>query len=50
MKIPAMGLELAVKLPPEASGGALTVLETVNAPGFGPPLHRHGETEVLSRA
>jgi uncharacterized cupin superfamily protein len=22
-------------------------LETSNAPGFGPPLHRHGETEVF---
>ncbi len=22
-------------------------METVNAPGFGPPLHRHAETEVF---
>jgi quercetin dioxygenase-like cupin family protein len=47
IEIPQMGLELAVRLPQEASGGALTVLETVNAPGFGPPLHRHHETEVF---
>jgi mannose-6-phosphate isomerase-like protein (cupin superfamily) len=47
VKIPALGLELAVRLPPDASGGALTIIETVNAPGFGPPLHRHGETEVF---
>jgi quercetin dioxygenase-like cupin family protein len=47
VKIPALGLELAVTLSPETSGGALTVIETVNAPGFGPPLHRHGETEVF---
>jgi quercetin dioxygenase-like cupin family protein len=47
VKIPAIGLELAVRLPPEASGGALTVIETTNAPGFGPPLHRHRETEVF---
>ncbi|HEY4046663.1 MAG TPA: cupin domain-containing protein [Acidobacteriaceae bacterium] len=47
VKIPAIGLELAVRLPPQASGQALTVIETVNAPGFGPPLHRHRETEVF---
>jgi quercetin dioxygenase-like cupin family protein len=47
VKIPAIGLELAVRLPPESSGGALTIIETTNAPGFGPPLHRHGETEVF---
>jgi quercetin dioxygenase-like cupin family protein len=47
VKIPALGLDLAVRLPPEASGGTLTVIETINAPGFGPPLHRHGETEVF---
>jgi quercetin dioxygenase-like cupin family protein len=47
LKIPALGLELTVTLGPEVSGKALTILETVNAPGFGPPLHRHGETEVF---
>jgi len=36
-----------VRLPPEVSGEALTVLETSNAPGFGPPLHRHRETKVF---
>jgi quercetin dioxygenase-like cupin family protein len=45
--IPTLGLELTVKLPPEASGETLTVIETVNAPSFGPPLHRHRETEVF---
>jgi quercetin dioxygenase-like cupin family protein len=45
--IPALGLELAVRLPPEASGKALTIIETSNAAGFGPPLHRHRETEVF---
>ena len=45
--IPAIGLELRVRVPPEASGGALTTIETTNAPGFGPPLHRHRETEVF---
>ncbi len=45
--IPTMGLELAVRLPQSASEGALTVMETVNAPGFGPPMHRHHETEIF---
>jgi hypothetical protein len=36
-----------VRLPPAASGGAPTVIETVNAPGFGPPCHRHEEVEVF---
>jgi quercetin dioxygenase-like cupin family protein len=47
LKIPALGLELIVTLSSETSGNALTVIETVNAPGFGPPLHRHGETEIF---
>jgi quercetin dioxygenase-like cupin family protein len=47
VKIPALGLELAVRLPSEASEKALTIIETSNAPGFGPPLHRHFETEVF---
>jgi quercetin dioxygenase-like cupin family protein len=47
LDIPNLGLELTVRLPESASGGALTVMETVNAPGFGPPLHRHRETEVF---
>jgi quercetin dioxygenase-like cupin family protein len=47
LDIPHLGLELAVRLPQSASGGTLTVMETVNAPGFGPPLHRHHETEVF---
>ena len=47
MKVPALGLELSVTLSAELSGGALTLIETVNAPGFGPPMHRHHETEVF---
>jgi quercetin dioxygenase-like cupin family protein len=47
VKIPAIGLELAVRLPHDATGDALTLFETVNAPGFGPPLHRHTEAEVF---
>ncbi|HEY4906684.1 MAG TPA: cupin domain-containing protein [Candidatus Acidoferrum sp.] len=47
LKIEALGLDLAVRLPSSVSGGELTLLETVNAPGFGPPLHRHRETEIF---
>jgi quercetin dioxygenase-like cupin family protein len=47
VSIPAIGLDLYVRLPDRASDGAITVIETVNAPGFGPPLHRHAETEVF---
>src|ERR1700733_6277771 len=47
IKIPAIGLDLAVRLPQSDSDGSLVILETTNAPGFGPPLHRHHETEVF---
>jgi quercetin dioxygenase-like cupin family protein len=47
IKIPAIGLELSVRLDPAQSGGSLTVIETENAPGFGPPRHRHAEAEVF---
>ncbi|WP_158944908.1 cupin domain-containing protein [Granulicella sp. S190] len=47
VKIPAIGLELTVRLSQDASGGLLNVMDTVNAPGFGPPLHRHPEAEVF---
>ena len=47
IEIPAIGLTLRVPLAPELTGGALTVIETINAPGFGPPLHRHAETEIF---
>jgi quercetin dioxygenase-like cupin family protein len=43
--IPQIGLTLRVRVPPDKTGGALTAIETVNAPGFGPPLRRHRETE-----
>ncbi len=47
IQIPAIGLDLRVRLPNRASGGELEMIETVNAPGFGPPLHRHPETEIF---
>ncbi|WP_420993728.1 cupin domain-containing protein [Cupriavidus sp. 30B13] len=45
--IPAIGLQLRVRLPQYVSGGSVAIVETTNAPGFGPPLHRHGETEIF---
>jgi quercetin dioxygenase-like cupin family protein len=47
LKIPAIGLELSVRLPQNASDGSLVIFETTTAPGFGPPLHRHRETEIF---
>src|SRR5690349_16442630 len=45
--VPAIGLELRVPVPGDTTGGALTAIETVNAPGHGPPLHRHREAEIF---
>lgn len=45
--IPAIGLDLFVRLPPAASGGAFSIVETINAPGKGPPRHRHPEAEIF---
>lgn len=45
--IPQIGLGLRVRVPPDATGGTLTAIETISAPGFGPPLHRHRETEIF---
>ena len=36
IKIPAIGLDLWVRLPPSACGGEFCFIETVNAPGKGP--------------
>lgn len=47
ISIPAIGLDLFVRLPPESSDGTMTVIETINAPGFGPPRHRHTEVEIF---
>jgi quercetin dioxygenase-like cupin family protein len=45
--VPAIGLSLRVTVPPAVSGGEMTAIETTNLPGFGPPLHRHPETEAF---
>jgi quercetin dioxygenase-like cupin family protein len=47
VNIPALGMGLIVRLPKEKTDGSLIVFETVNEPGFGPPLHRHREIEVF---
>jgi mannose-6-phosphate isomerase-like protein (cupin superfamily) len=47
VRIPELGLDLSVRLPPGILSGMLTVFETVNAVSFGPPLHRHSEAEVF---
>jgi quercetin dioxygenase-like cupin family protein len=46
--IPAIGLDLKVCIEPSATQGRATLIETCDAPGFGPPMHRHeNETEVF---
>jgi quercetin dioxygenase-like cupin family protein len=45
--IPAIGLELRVCVPPQSAENTLSAIETTNQPGFGPPLHRHRETEIF---
>ncbi len=47
ISIPAIGLDLTVRVSPETTGGEFCFIDTVNAPGFGPPRHRHRETEVF---
>lgn len=47
IRIPAIGLDLFVRMPPVASGGEFCFIETINAPGFGPPRHRHPEAEIF---
>ncbi len=47
IKIPAIGLDLFVRMPPADSGNAFCFIETINAPGFGPPRHRHPEAEIF---
>ncbi len=47
IKIPAIGLDLVVRRPPDASAGEFCFIETINAPGNGPPRHRHREAEIF---
>jgi quercetin dioxygenase-like cupin family protein len=45
--IPAIGLDLYVRMAPAVSGGALSIIEAINAPGKGPPRHKHPEAEIF---
>jgi quercetin dioxygenase-like cupin family protein len=46
--IPAIGLNLQVRIAPAATGERATLIESTDAPGYGPPMHRHArETEVF---
>jgi quercetin dioxygenase-like cupin family protein len=45
--IPEIGLTLRVCTPPDFRGRGLELIETTNAPGYGPPLHRHREAEIF---
>ncbi|WP_029005117.1 cupin domain-containing protein [Azorhizobium doebereinerae] len=47
ISVPEMGMDLRVRLPPPISDGAITVVDSISAPGFGPPLHRFREAKVL---
>ena len=47
IRIPAIGLDLRVPIAPATTEGAFSVIETINAPGFGPPRHRHPEAEIF---
>jgi quercetin dioxygenase-like cupin family protein len=47
IKIPAIGLDLFVRVPPAATGNEFCFIETINAPGGGPPRHRHPEAEIF---
>ena len=45
--VPAIGLQLFVRVPHDTTEENLSVIETINEPGFGPPLHRHPQTEIF---
>jgi mannose-6-phosphate isomerase-like protein (cupin superfamily) len=47
IKIPAIGLDLLVRLPSAASAGEFCIFETINAAGKGPLQHLHPEAEIF---
>jgi quercetin dioxygenase-like cupin family protein len=47
IRIPAIGLDLHVRMAGSVSGEAFTFIETTNAPGAGPPRHKHPEAEIF---
>ena len=47
IRIPAIGLDLFVRMPPVSSAQQFCIIETINAPGAGPPRHRHPQAEIF---
>lgn len=47
IRIPVLGLTVRVRLQAGPDGSPSSVIETTNAAGFGPPLHRRAESEVF---
>jgi quercetin dioxygenase-like cupin family protein len=45
--IPQIGVEVRVCTPRDLTGSGIELIETVNAPGYGPPLHKHHEAEIF---
>jgi quercetin dioxygenase-like cupin family protein len=45
--IPQIGVEVRVCTPSNFTGGGIELIENVNAPGYGPPLHKHQEAEIF---
>jgi quercetin dioxygenase-like cupin family protein len=47
IRISAIGLDLFVRLSSAETDGEFCFIETINAPGTGPPQHRHREAEIF---
>jgi quercetin dioxygenase-like cupin family protein len=46
--IPAIGVNVQVRIAPTATRNKATLIETTDEPGYGPPQHRHErETEIF---
>ncbi|WP_158940391.1 cupin domain-containing protein [Burkholderia sp. S171] len=46
--IPAIGVNVQVRIAAAATGNKATLIETSDEPGYGPPMHRHErETEIF---
>lgn len=47
IRIPSVNLGVRVRIAAASAAGLPTVLETTNAAGFGPPLHRRARSEIF---
>ena len=45
--VPGIGLESRVRTTKDFADSSIEPIETTNVPGFGPPLHRHREAEIV---